>query len=278
MSNINTEVTAHPNPVPYRKTNSYSQRPSFEQLLTLFLFALHLALHSIFVVAPILVIASPILFVGWALFYLTLLGMCVDYCLITCGDPVDQAIVDEGDLAYCRYRNREMQMRNETDLGREGKERDNPYRTRFCEECRHAVKMSSYHCWRCGRCVEGMDHHCKYLNNCIGARNYVYFFRLLVTTTLYLLLGVGHATWVFVESFSSEEVGRACISRWAVLSLMVYSVVLVLAVDSLLCFHVYISCGRGMTTIQYLFRDSASNSNPSTVTVSAQNLQPDVKP
>lgn len=34
------------------------------------------------------------------------------------------------------------------------------------------VKIASYHCWTCKRCVEDMDHHCKYLNNCIGGRNY----------------------------------------------------------------------------------------------------------
>ncbi|MCB0370870.1 MAG: hypothetical protein KDD45_15965 [Bdellovibrionales bacterium] len=29
-----------------------------------------------------------------------------------------------------------------------------------------------FHCKRCRRCVEFFDHHCKWLNNCIGAKNY----------------------------------------------------------------------------------------------------------
>ena len=32
------------------------------------------------------------------------------------------------------------------------------------------------HCSRCDRCVEYMDHHCLFTDNCIGKRNYRFFF------------------------------------------------------------------------------------------------------
>ena len=35
------------------------------------------------------------------------------------------------------------------------------------------------------RCVRNFDHHCKWLNNCIGERNYREFFRLLISVSLF---------------------------------------------------------------------------------------------
>lgn len=137
----------------------------------------------------------------------------------------------------------------------------NPYAMRYCEDCEHSVQMDSYHCWRCKRCVEKMDHHCKYLNNCIGGVNYLQFFRLLVSSTVFLLLGIATGLWVFIVTFRNEEVNKASINRWAVFVFMIYSLLLMLAVDSLLVFHCYISCCRRMTTVEYLFRDTPSNNS-----------------
>lgn len=46
----------------------------------------------------------------------------------------------------------------------------------MCEYCIAFVSVNSKHCRVCHRCVDDFDHHCKWVNNCVGKRNYKSFF------------------------------------------------------------------------------------------------------
>ena len=49
-----------------------------------------------------------------------------------------------------------------------------------CDVCETSVMNSSKHCGVCNRCTDGFDHHCRWLNTCVGAQNYIAFFRLII--------------------------------------------------------------------------------------------------
>ena len=56
----------------------------------------------------------------------------------------------------------------------------NPNMIYSCSICATNVFSNTKHSKSCNRCVNGFDHHCKWLNNCIGKKNYNSFIKLSV--------------------------------------------------------------------------------------------------
>jgi predicted lipid-binding transport protein (Tim44 family) len=60
------------------------------------------------------------------------------------------------------------------------------------------------------------------------------------------------------------------ISKWPVLAVGVFVIVLIIGVDSLLGFHIYLTVIRKMTTLEYIFRETSSNTSGSSTAMESE--------
>lgn len=69
----------------------------------------------------------------------------------------------------------------------------------FCDYCLCFVVEGTKHCRRCDICVEKFDHHCKWINNCVGGKNYRKFVFMIVLALGFILWEFGLNLYYFVK-------------------------------------------------------------------------------
>ena len=134
---------------------------------------------------------------------------------------------------------------------------------RFCTICQCPVNTLSKHCVRCGRCTIGFDHHCKWVNNCIGEKNYLKFALLISMVETFYLFILSNCTYLLSVSFYN---GHSGVSEFVKLGSAFYYTDLVLVIIAivlcatitvsngyLIIFHIFIKI-RGITTYQFFLQ------------------------
>jgi palmitoyltransferase ZDHHC9/14/18 len=134
---------------------------------------------------------------------------------------------------------------------------DNPQyvHMKYCTTCRLWRPPRSSHCRICDSCIEYCDHHCIWLNNCVGKRNYRYFFTFIVTACLVGWYLMGQCIWyiVLVAQRGGLSISRALqgVGPIASLALACYGMLAALYPCALVSYHLYLSLS-GQNTHEYV--------------------------
>lgn len=128
--------------------------------------------------------------------------------------------------------------------------------TKYCKSCSIWRPPRAHHCRVCDACIETQDHHCVWLNNCVGRRNYRFFFSYVgfasLLAIMLLAFSITHVALYAHQHgipFSRSLSGRT--EERMAFAMFIYAIVALPYPGSLFVYHLFL-LARGETTREYL--------------------------